>query len=208
MPDDAKERVGEHSSKLQPSINLHAPNAAFMSLRIFGHRACYLGILLRLWPVVCARWWLLKKACLIYSGQWVCKVNVRPADLSDLSNFLWMSLVHVDAGPIQVDHEADWLFWGPRWNIIFLEQLCIETVKRICDVELHMVGNILFHVLDLLSSLTPWGRLGRRWPTRIDLWIYPISPRRRRFSAGLHATDTLRHAYIDFLTYSGDHPCR
>ena len=56
--------------------------------------------------------------------------------------------------------------------------------------------------------ITLWGRLGRRWPTRIDLWIDPISPRRRRFSAGLHATDTLRHAYIDFLTYSDDHPSR
>ena len=54
--------------------------------------------------------------------------------------------------------------------------------------------------------ITLWRRLGRRWPTRI--WIDPISPRRRRFSAGLHATDTLRHAYIDFLTYSDDHPSR
>ena len=51
-------------------------------------------------------------------------------------------------------------------------------------------------------------RLGRRRPTRIDLWIDPISPRRRRFSAGLHATDTLRHAYVDFLTSSDDHPSR
>ena len=48
---------------------------------------------------------------------------------------------------------------------------------------------------------TPVGRIR---PTRIDL----ISPRRRRVSAGLHATDTLWHAYIDFLTYSDDHPSR
>ena len=56
--------------------------------------------------------------------------------------------------------------------------------------------------------LTLWRRLGRRWPTRIDLRIDPISPRRRRVSAGLHATDTLYHAYIDFLTYSDNHPSR
>ena len=42
----------------------------------------------------------------------------------------------------------------------------------------------------------------------IDLRIDPISPRRRRVSAGLHATDTLWHAYIDFLTYSDDYPSR
>ena len=65
---------------------------------------------------------------------------------------------------------------------------------------------ILWPVFKML--LTLWRRLGRRWPTRIDLWIDPISPCRWRFSAGLHATDTLRHAYIDFLTYSGDHPSR
>ena len=58
------------------------------------------------------------------------------------------------------------------------------------------------------SLLTLWRRLGRLWPTRIDLRIDPISPRRRRVSAGLHATDTLWHAYIDFLTYSDDHPSR
>ena len=56
--------------------------------------------------------------------------------------------------------------------------------------------------------ITLWRRLGRRWPTRIDLRIDPISPRRRRVSAGLHATDTLCHAYIDFLTYSDNHPSR
>ena len=56
--------------------------------------------------------------------------------------------------------------------------------------------------------LTLWRWLGRLWPTRIDLWIDPISPRRRRVSAGLHATDTLWHAYIDFLTYSDDHRSR
>ena len=56
--------------------------------------------------------------------------------------------------------------------------------------------------------ITLWRRLGRRWPTRIDLRIDLISPRRRRVSAGLHATDTLYHAYIDFLTYSDNHPSR
>ena len=30
MPDDATEAVAEHSSRLQPSINLHAPVTAFM----------------------------------------------------------------------------------------------------------------------------------------------------------------------------------
>ena len=30
MPDDATEGVAEHSSRLQPSINLHAPVTAFM----------------------------------------------------------------------------------------------------------------------------------------------------------------------------------
>ena len=30
MPDDATETVAEHSARLQPSINLHAPVAAFM----------------------------------------------------------------------------------------------------------------------------------------------------------------------------------
>ena len=30
MPDDATERVVEHSARLQPSINLHAPITAFM----------------------------------------------------------------------------------------------------------------------------------------------------------------------------------
>ena len=29
MPDDATEGVAEHSSRLQPSINLHAPVTAF-----------------------------------------------------------------------------------------------------------------------------------------------------------------------------------
>ena len=58
------------------------------------------------------------------------------------------------------------------------------------------------------KNSTLWDRLGRRWPTRIDLRIDPISPRRWRVSAGLHATDTLWHAYIDFLTYSDDHPSR
>ena len=58
---------------------------------------------------------------------------------------------------------------------------------------------------DVINPLRPDGR---RRPMRIDLRIDPIWPRRRRFSAGLHATDTLRHAYIDFLTYSDDHPSR
>ena len=44
--------------------------------------------------------------------------------------------------------------------------------------------------------LTLSGRLSRRWPMRIDLWIEPI-----RYSAGLYTTDTLWHAFIDFLTY-------
>ena len=30
MPDDATKGVAEHSSRLQPSINLHAPVKAFM----------------------------------------------------------------------------------------------------------------------------------------------------------------------------------
>ena len=30
MPDDANEGVAEHSSRLQPSINLHAPVIAFL----------------------------------------------------------------------------------------------------------------------------------------------------------------------------------
>ena len=30
MPDDATEGVAEHSSRLQPTINLHAPVTAFM----------------------------------------------------------------------------------------------------------------------------------------------------------------------------------
>ena len=30
MPDDVTEGVAEHSSRLQPSINLHAPVTAFM----------------------------------------------------------------------------------------------------------------------------------------------------------------------------------
>ena len=30
MPDDATEGVAEHSSRLQPSINVHAPVTAFM----------------------------------------------------------------------------------------------------------------------------------------------------------------------------------
>ena len=30
MPDDATEGVAEHSSRLQPSINLHAPVTAFL----------------------------------------------------------------------------------------------------------------------------------------------------------------------------------
>ena len=32
MPDDANESVAEHSSKLQPSTNLHAPVTAFAAL--------------------------------------------------------------------------------------------------------------------------------------------------------------------------------
>ena len=32
MPDDATEGVAEHSSRLQPSINLHAPVTAFIEL--------------------------------------------------------------------------------------------------------------------------------------------------------------------------------
>ena len=43
-------------------------------------------------------------------------------------------------------------------------------------------------------------------PTRIDLWTNLISPRRRPVSAGLHAADTLWHAFIDFLTYLDDYP--
>ena len=70
-------------------------------------------------------------------------------------------------------------------------------------VGLRGLYNAIFY--SLYNPLRP---VGRQWPTRIDLWIDPISPRRRRFSAGLHATDTLRHAYIDFLTYSDDHPSR
>ena len=47
---------------------------------------------------------------------------------------------------------------------------------------------------------------GHRWPTRIDLWIDPSLPCHWCFLAVLHATDTLWHACIDFLTYSDDHP--
>ena len=35
MPDDATEGVAEHSSMLQPSINLHAPVTAFMFFMFF-----------------------------------------------------------------------------------------------------------------------------------------------------------------------------
>ena len=42
--------------------------------------------------------------------------------------------------------------------------------------------------------------------TRIYLQTDLILQRRRHVSAGLHATDTLWHACIDFLTYSDDHP--
>ena len=47
----------------------------------------------------------------------------------------------------------------------------------------------------------------------IDLWIEPISPRRRHYIIRLACTQrkqnyTLRHACIEFLTYSDDHPSR
>ena len=58
------------------------------------------------------------------------------------------------------------------------------------------------------TLLTLSGRLGHTWPTRIDLWTGPISPHGRRCPAGLHTTDTLWHACIDFLTYSDYHPSR
>ena len=70
-------------------------------------------------------------------------------------------------------------------------------------VGLRGLYNAIFN--SLYNPLRP---IGRQWPTRIDLWIDPILQRRWRFSAGLHATDTLRHAHIDFLTYSDDHPSR
>ena len=53
-----------------------------------------------------------------------------------------------------------------------------------------------------------------RWPTRIDASrkVDPISPRRRRFSAGLHATDTLAahalHIDFNFIIYNGTLPPR
>ena len=53
----------------------------------------------------------------------------------------------------------------------------------------------------IITLLRPLGRIR---PKRIHLGIPPISPRRRRDWAGLHAADTLRHACIDFLTYLDD----
>ena len=40
MPDDATEGVAEHSSRLQPSINLHAPVTALMFI---VQLVCYLN---------------------------------------------------------------------------------------------------------------------------------------------------------------------
>ena len=93
-----------------------------------------------------------------------------------------------------------WEYFDWSW---FRESVWIIMYCRCYWWDILLTSELLINWL-----LTPWGRLGRRWPTRIDLWIDPISPRRRHFSAGLRATHTLRHAYIDFLTYSGDHPCR
>ena len=52
-----------------------------------------------------------------------------------------------------------------------------------------------------VNVLTLWRPLGHRWPTRIDLWTDPISPRRRRVSAGLHAADTVAcvHRFFHIL---------
>ena len=38
MPDDAPEGVAKHSSRLQPSINLHAPVTAALVLKILPRR--------------------------------------------------------------------------------------------------------------------------------------------------------------------------
>ena len=45
-------------------------------------------------------------------------------------------------------------------------------------------------------------------PRELSVELTKLSPRRRRFSAGLNVTDTPRHTYIDFPTYSDDHPSR
>ena len=63
----------------------------------------------------------------------------------------------------------------------------------------------VYHKADKNEFLTLWRPLCHRWNRRIYLWTDPISPRRRRISAGLHAKNTLWHACIDFLTYSDDH---
>ena len=57
----------------------------------------------------------------------------------------------------------------------------------------------------IITLLRPLGRIR---PKRIHLGIPPISPRRRRGWAGLHAADTLRHACIDFVTCSDDQGSR
>ena len=64
---------------------------------------------------------------------------------------------------------------------------------------------IITSCLNFFIIITLLCPLGRIRPKRIHL---RIPPRRRRDSTGLHAADTLRHACIDFFTYSDDHPSR
>ena len=52
----------------------------------------------------------------------------------------------------------------------------------------------VIQMLHRSCCITLWRPLGPRWPTWIDLWTDPISPRRCRILAGLHAADTLWHA--------------
>ena len=66
---------------------------------------------------------------------------------------------------------------------------------------------ILFLILSYIL-LTLSRPLGIILPKRIHPEIPPISPRRRRDWAGLHAADTVRHASIDFFTYLDDQGSR
>ena len=73
--------------------------------------------------------------------------------------------------------------------------------------EMATVVKGLYKALSIMLN-NPLRTVGHIRPTRIDLWTDPISPRRPRVSASLHAADTLWHACIDFLTYSDDHASR
>ena len=126
MPDDATEGVTEHSSMVQPSINLHAPVTAFMFLLL---------------------WYVLSEVVLELSGhdKWNCKT---PYNIPFKECSKWYFIRGVRLLSIYCkEHSAAYCLWVKTCKRYFKSALSIqveysESIHDVCHVYLAA----LYHV--------------------------------------------------------------